>query len=262
MSAKAAPSPAQEMRNGSADMRSEETFELLSQLLSLSHRRNDAAATVAALRDCFASPLSVCAASRQLLESTGLRPGDALLLSQLTDLARCCRTSSFPRKPLLGRLRPAAEYLCAHFYGLPVERFYALCLDGNGRMLELLCLQEGTEDGALLSIRRLLREVMRIRPCAVVLSHNHPGGTLSPSQEDIDCTRSAMQALPGIGVPVLDHLILVRSTAVSMRANGFIPEILWLKQSLDCSLLRSWFEGADMKQAALPGLLSSAPEME
>lgn len=242
--------------------RDEDMFRLLEQLLSLSHRDNDGPAIVSSLRDCFESPLSLFASSRQLLESIGLRPCDALLLSQMTDLARCCQTGTFPRQPKLDKIYPAAKYLCAHFYCLQLERFYALCLDGSGRMLELLYLQEGTEDSALLSMRRLLREVMRVRPAAVVLSHNHPGGTLSPSQEDIDCTRAAMRALSGIGVPVLDHLILVRGTAVSLRANGFIPEICWLKQSNGCSLLRSWLEGADLKQAVLDDLLSPAPDLK
>lgn len=242
---------------GSMDLqRNEDMFHLLGELLR--HSRKHGEESLETLRDCFDSPLSLFSASRQILESCGLHPSDALLLSQMTDLARCCRTGSFPRQPLLDDVRSAAQYLCAHFFCLQVERFYALCLDGHGRLLELLYLQEGTEDGALLSMRRLLREVMRIRPHAIVLSHNHPGGTLSPSHEDISCTRDVLRALNAIGVPVLDHLILVRSRAVSLRANGFIPEAQWIAQAPDCSLLRSWLRNADLECATLDGL-NAAP---
>ena len=247
--------------SSSDEIRSEDMFQLLDQLLQLSRRENRKEHPIEGLRSCFESPFSLLAADRQILESCGLHPGDALLLSQLTDLARCCRTGMFPRQPLLNRARPAAQYLCAHTFCLPVERFYALCLDRQGRLMELLQLNEGTEDGALLSIRRLLCEVMRVQPCAIVLGHNHPAGTLSPSQEDIDCTQSVIQALSCIGIPVLDHLILTRNAAVSLRANAYIPEIRWLQQSPGSALLREWLDGADLKQAVMTDL-HSPPQQE
>ena len=241
---------------GSMDrIRSEHMFQLVEQFLSLS-RKAGSEESAAALRECFDSPLSMFSASRRILESLGLRPSDALLLSQIPDLARCCRTSQFPRQPLLSRVQPAAAYLCAHTSYLSVERFYALCLDRHGRLLELICLQEGTEDGALLSMRSLMREVMRVQPCAIVLAHNHPGGTLSPSREDIAATQAVIRALSGIGVPVLDHLILVHEDAVSLRANGYIPEICWLNQSESCALLRNWLEGRDSSRPVMEKLLS------
>lgn len=242
---------------GSMDqIRNEHMFQLVEQFLSLSRKAgSDEAAS--ALRDCFDSPLSMFSASRRILESLGLRPSDALLLSQVPDLARCCRTGCFPKQPILSRAKSAAAYLCAHSAYLSVERFFALCLDRHGKLMELLCLQEGTEDGALLSLRSLMREVIRVQPCAIVLAHNHPGGTLSPSQEDIAATLAVIQALSAIGVPVLDHLILVREDAVSLRANGYIPEIRWLNQSQDCALLRSWLEDADSSQPVMKDLLSS-----
>ena len=247
---------------GSMDqIRSEQMFQLVEQFLSLS-RKTDSNEAISALRECFDSPLFIFSASRQILESLGLRPSDALLLSQLPDLARCCRMSRFPKQPVLRRAADAARFLCAHSCYLRVERFYALCLDRNGRLMELLCLQEGTEDGALLSMRALMREVIRVQPSAIVLAHNHPGGTLSPSQEDIATTQSVLQALSAIGVPVLDHLILVREEAVSLRANGYIPEIRWLNQSEDCALLRSWMEEMDLSRPVMEASLSAPAKTE
>ena len=122
-------------------IRSEHMFQLVEQFLSFSRKKGGAEAAMS-LRECFDSPLFIFSASRQILESLGLRPSDALLLSQLPDLARCCRMSRFPKQPVLRRAADAARFLCAHSCYLRVERFYALCLDRSGRLMELLCLQE------------------------------------------------------------------------------------------------------------------------
>ena len=81
---------------------------------------------------------------------------------------------------------------------------------------------------------------MRVHPAAIVISHNHPGNTLRPSQEDIDCTHELLHALDAVGIPLLDHIIIAGRSAVSMRENGFVPTALWMKQKPQSALLRDW----------------------
>ena len=88
----------------------------------------------------------------------------------------------------------------------------------------------------------MLAELVRVNPCAVILSHNHPGRTLRPSQADVDCTMEALRALTAVGVPLLDHVIIAGDRAVSLRANGYIPAGLWLAQNPQHRQLRLWLE--------------------
>ena len=89
--------------------------------------------------------------------------------------------------------------------------------------MECVCLQEGTQDGALFSLKHVRAELMRVHPAAIVISHNHPGNTLRPSQEDIDCTLSLLHALSAVGIPLLDHVIVAGQSTLSMRENGYVP---------------------------------------
>ena len=223
-----------------ARRKSDRAFDALDGLLGHMHPKQDMHAVVGRLRENYASADALFAVSPHMLEQAGLHPHDALLLSKLPELNRHIALERFGAHPRLHRLPLASDYLAANFHGLKVERFYLLCLDARGRLMECVFLQEGTLDGALFSLKHVLSELMRVHPAAIVISHNHPGNTLRPSQEDVDCTQELLRALTVVGIPLLDHVIIAGRTAVSMRENGFVPTALWMKQKPQSALLRDW----------------------
>lgn len=224
-------------------------FQLVEDMLTHTRKRNDNAALAATLKDRYGSAYAFFRSNAHQMETCGLHRHDALLFSRVFDLARHVERAKFVKHPQLGRLPLASEYLLATFFQLQLERFYMLCLDSRGRLKECVFLQEGTNDGALFSLRLLLREIMRVQPHAVVLSHNHPRGTLRPSQDDINCTQDAMQALSAVGVPLLDHIIIARKQAVSLRDNGFIPAVQWRRQAPENKLLNNWLSMENFPKA-------------
>ena len=224
----------------SARHRSDRAFAAIEGLLASMHPREDNHARMEELKSHYGSADALFAVSPHMLERAELRPNDALLLSKLPELNRHMALSRFGAHPRLHRLSLASDYLVANFHGLKVERFYLLCLDIRGRLMERVFLQEGTLDGALFSLKHVLSELMRVHPAAIVISHNHPGNTLRPSQEDVDCTRELLRALDAVEIPLLDHVIIAGRSAVSMRENGFVPTALWMKQKPQSALLRDW----------------------
>ena len=223
-----------------AGKRSERAYAAVEAMLKHARRRQDNDALMENLKRHFGGPSYLVGAAPVMLEKYGMHPHDALLFSKFPELIRCTRLNSFVKHPQLGRLPLAAEYLLARAYGLNVERFFMLCLDARGRMKECVLVQEGTDSGALFNLRRLMAEVLRISPNAVVFAHNHPRRTLRPSQDDIACTLDGIRALASVDVPLLDHVILAGNQAESMRDNGFIPAGVWLRQAPENKLLKNW----------------------
>ena len=219
-------------------------FRAVEAMLAHLHPREDAHAATEMLADHFGSADALFQADGHALERLGLRPADALLLSRMTELARHMQCAGFEKRPQIGRLRAASEYLAANFYGLQVERFYMFCVDARGRLKARVLLQEGTIDGTLFSLKAMLAEVVRVNPSAVIFSHNHPGRTLRPSPDDVACTRDAIRALTAVSVPLLDHVIVAGQQVVSLRDNGFIPAGQWIAQSPGHRLLRHWLDPA------------------
>lgn len=60
---------------------------------------------------------------------------------------------------------------------------------------------------------------------SIIIAHNHPGGSLTPSDEDIAITRQLIQAGKLLGIEVLDHLIVSFNGIRSIRE--YYPEV-WI----------------------------------
>ena len=59
---------------------------------------------------------------------------------------------------------------------------------------------------------------------AVILCHNHPSGTLTPSQEDIAATRQLLSASEHLGIQILDHIIVSTNGYYSFVEQGLLFE--------------------------------------
>lgn len=220
----------------------ERVFQVIEDMLNHRHKRQNHKEIVDTLRSRFPSAHALLQAEPFLLEKSGLHPHDALWISQMTALARMVEQDTFKDHPYLARLNLVSDYLMAQYRNRRVERFYMVCLNKLGRLKELVFLQEGTADGTLFDLGGLLKNVVRVQPRAVILSHNHPGGTLRPSEADIACTREALFSLTTLGIPLLDHIIVTNSRAVSMRENAFIPTSHWMRQNPEDPYLRRWLD--------------------
>jgi len=51
---------------------------------------------------------------------------------------------------------------------------------------------------------------------AVILAHNHPSGIVTPSQADIEITKHIIEVGKIIGIPVVDHVIIVADKFISI----------------------------------------------
>ena len=135
-----------------------------------------------------------------------------------------------------------AEYLKSYFIGIHIECFYLICLDRSGRLIDSILLQKGTTDRAPFYLKQMLSVAVQKESRAIVLCHNHPGGTLKPSKEDVVCTLQALKAMQATGVALLDHIIIAGKNAVSMRECGLISSKVWSSQNPSSPLLRYWLD--------------------
>ncbi|RYE02573.1 MAG: DNA repair protein, partial [Sphingomonadales bacterium] len=73
-----------------------------------------------------------------------------------------------------------------------------------------------------LPIRIIAAEALACDAVAVVIAHNHPSGEAMPSAADREATRRLARALDGLGIRLLDHLVVTRTGFASFRALGLL----------------------------------------
>jgi DNA repair protein RadC len=56
----------------------------------------------------------------------------------------------------------------------------------------------------------------------VILVHNHPSGDPTPSDADITMTRAVDESAQALGLTLHDHLIIGKSTELSLRSAGYL----------------------------------------
>ena len=153
----------------------------------------------------------------------GMGESAALLMRLVPMLAEKSREHT-AGPVILNSTERAGEYLLRRFDGKKCELVYELCLDRKGKLLACKLLAEGDVNGAELNIRRLVENALLANASAVILSHNHPSGVALPSNEDFATTDRARAALEGVGIPMVDHIIVADGDFVSMRDSGYFTK--------------------------------------
>jgi DNA repair protein RadC len=88
------------------------------------------------------------------------------------------------------------------------EHFVALTLDGAQRLIEKRIVTIGTLNSSLVHPREVFADAITDRAAAIVVAHNHPGGSLHPSGPDLVVTRRLRAAGELLGIKLLDHIIV------------------------------------------------------
>ena len=102
------------------------------------------------------------------------------------------------------------------------EVFACLFLDTQHNILGFEELFNGTIDAASVYPREVVRKVLEKGAAAVIFCHNHPSGSSTASQADIQLTQRLKSALELIDVRVLDHLIVARHQVMSFAERGLL----------------------------------------
>lgn len=104
-----------------------------------------------------------------------------------------------------------------------VERFTVLFLDTQNRMVAIENMFTGTLSQTSVYPREVVRAALKHNAAAVVLSHNHPSGSVQPSRADEHLTQTLKASLALVDCRVLDHIITGSGgQSLSMAENGLM----------------------------------------
>ena len=88
------------------------------------------------------------------------------------------------------------------------EQFVVMYLNKGNRVLGVYKLSKGSITGTVADVRLILGTALKAAACSIVLCHNHPSGSLKPSNADIQITEKIKQAAVLMEIKLIDHLII------------------------------------------------------
>lgn len=90
------------------------------------------------------------------------------------------------------------------------ELFCIVNLQSDLKPINMNIVSVGALNEALVHPREILKSAVLSNASSMMLIHNHPSGSLNPSQEDIVTTDRLVQIGQMMGIPVVDHVIIGR----------------------------------------------------
>jgi DNA repair protein RadC len=102
------------------------------------------------------------------------------------------------------------------------ERAVVLYTDDARRYLGEAVLPTGSATTLALCPRVILARGFALGASGMILAHNHPSGECRPSAADVQATRRLIWLGQMVELVLLDHLIVTRAEAYSMRLAGLV----------------------------------------
>ncbi len=162
------------------------------------------------------------ATANDLKRVKGLGPAKRCELLAVLELARRAMRQRLQQRAVFDTPDAVKDYLQLNLSTRPHEVFAVLFLDVQNRLIALEEMFQGTLTQTSVYPREVVLRALHHQASAVVLSHNHPSGSVQPSRADEMLTQTLKTTLALIDVRVLDHVIVAPGEALSMAERGLM----------------------------------------
>lgn len=126
-----------------------------------------------------------------------------------------------PDQPLINSAEDIVEQL-KDIRDKRQEYFICLSLDGANRLIAKRTITIGTLNANLSHPREVFADVITDRAAGIIVAHNHPSGTIRPSENDIEITKKLQEAGKILGITLLDHIIIAKDKHFSFAEGGLL----------------------------------------
>jgi len=162
------------------------------------------------------------ASASDLARVKGLGPAKRSELMAVLELARRAMRQRMRERAVFDTPDAVKQYLQLQLSGRAHEVFAVLFLDVQHRLIALEEMFHGTLTQTSVYPREVVLRALQHQASSVVLSHNHPSGSVQPSRADEMLTQTLKAALALVDVRVLDHIIVAPGQSLSMAESGLI----------------------------------------
>lgn len=112
--------------------------------------------------------------------------------------------------------------LVSDIAGKQQEHFICISLNGANEVIEKRIVTIGLLDQSQVHPREVFADVISDHAASVIFVHNHPSGSLQPSDSDRRTHQQLTEAAAILGIRVLDHIILTKKSYFSFQSAGLI----------------------------------------
>ena len=156
----------------------------------------------------------------QLITFKGIGEAKAISIIAALELGRRRRTEDLVELTKITSSKTIFEIMQPIIGELPHEEFWIVYLNNSNKVISKSQLSKGGITGTLVDVRLVFKTALEMGATGLILCHNHPSGTLIPSDADKQITRKLKLAGDSLEIKVLDHLIVTEASYFSFVDEG------------------------------------------
>lgn len=160
----------------------------------------------------------------QETKQTFLQEQPAAVQSLMMGIELGIRTANAPR-PTIGKVlnsQQIGEILVEQFQNDLQENLCLLCVDVKHRIISQQVVFTGTLTTCPVHPREIFAIALEKRAQAVIVMHNHPSGSVEPSENDLEFSKRLAECGELLGIELLDSFIVGHNDYLSMRETQLI----------------------------------------
>ena len=159
---------------------------------------------------------------QEMLTIKGIGEAKAITIVAALELGRRRQASLSLDKTIVKGSKDIANYLQALLRDLSYEVFAVVFLNQANRMEHFEILSEGGLTQTIADPRIILKKAIQKDAVKLILCHNHPSGSLQPSQADKKLTWKLKEAAQLLDITVVDHIIVSETGYFSFADDGIL----------------------------------------
>ncbi len=194
-----------------------ETTELLSLVVGSSSSGDSAMEAADRLMEEYEGSLLTLSRAElsELRSRGGLGIRRASILAAAFELGR--RAQAEQQTPSVIRDKEDVVALFPAMADLDHEEMWVLYLTSSNRVIERRRVAQGGVTALVVDHKLIIKRALELLAQSVIIVHNHPSGSASPSPEDLNVTSKLVAAMSLFDITLLDHIIISREGDYSMR---------------------------------------------
>jgi len=160
-----------------------------------------------------------------LCEMEGIGMAKAAQIKAAVELGNRLSRERLDLDDIISKPEDAIALVGYELRGKEQEELWVLLLTTRNRLIGKDRLYKGSLNSSSVRVGEVFKMAIRNNAKSIILFHNHPSGDAHESPEDVNLTKSVIEAGKLLDIDLLDHIIIAGSEHVSIRKNH---PTLWL----------------------------------
>ena len=159
---------------------------------------------------------------KNLRQFNGIGEAKAIAIVAALELGKRRQLTNIIDKPKVTTSREAYNCIQSTMEDLDHEVFKVILLNRANRVLKIDVISIGGVSGTVVDPKVIFKKALAVQASSIILAHNHPSGTLKPSQADLGITKKLVKAGESLDIKVIDHIIVAEGGYYSFADEGRI----------------------------------------